>query len=122
MTRLLLKTAGLALCTLPPIAAILTYFPIWVAKGGETVVSGFTLLLLLVALIPFWRVIKRALTSPASYTVWLIAFIAFFALSNIAKDMTVISFVGFIGNLLGAALWKLADKKGEVTDDAKRKV
>ena len=110
MKRMLLKATGLAFCVLPPISAILTYFPIWVAKGGETVISGFTLLLITAALIPLWRYIKRSLASPASYTLWLIAFIAFLALSNIAKDMTVISFVGFVGNLIGALFFKLADK------------
>ena len=111
MKMLILKATGLAFCIFPPIAAILAYFPAWVASGGEVVISGFTLLLLALALIPFWKTVKKALASPASYTLWLIAFVAFFALSNIAKDMTVISFVGLIGNLLGAVLFKLADRE-----------
>lgn len=113
MKRLILKAAGLAFCILPPVVAILSYFPIWVASGGEVVISGFALLLLTLAMIPLWKTVKRALTSPASYTLWLIAFIAFFALSNIARDMTVISFVGLTGNLLGAVIFKLADRESE---------
>ena len=122
MKRMLLKATGLAFCVLPPMAAILTYFPIWVAKGGETVISGFTLLLIIAALIPFWRQLKRLLSSPASYTLWLIAFIAFLALSNIAEDMTVISFVGLIGNLIGAVLYRLADRDRRGKSDAEHRI
>ena len=58
--------------------------------------------------------------APASYTVWLVIFIAFLILSNIAHEMTVISFVGFLGNLIGAVLFKLSGKIGGDTVDEER--
>ena len=117
MKRLLLKLAGLALCIIPPALATLFYFPVWISRGGEFVVSGLALILLILACLPLWRAVSHKLRSPALYTLWLIAFIAFSSLSKIADEMTVISFVGFIGNLIGAALFRLA-KTEEMRNDA----
>jgi nicotinamide riboside transporter PnuC len=39
---------------------------------------------------------------------WFIIFITFMLLSRIADEVTVISFIGFVGNLIGAACFKLA--------------
>ena len=38
-------------------------------------------------------------------------FVLFFVLSKIADEMTVIAFVGFVSNLLGALLFKLSGLK-----------
>ena len=62
---------------------------------------------------PFYRGIKRLFQSAASYTLWFIAFIIFFMLSKIADEMTVISFVGFIGNSIGALFFKLSERCSE---------
>ncbi len=103
-----LRVIGMLLCTLPVTACILLYFPVWVNQGGGAVLSGFTVFLLALALMPFYKSIKRFLASAAVYTLWLVAFILFFCLSKIADEMTVISFVGLIGNLMGALCFKLA--------------
>ena len=105
-----LKAIGFALCIIPVTACILAYFPAWQARGGEVLFSGITLLLLSVAALPLYNAIKILLTSPASYTVWLIAFIVFLLLSKIADEMVVISFTGFVGNTLGAICFKLAQR------------
>ena len=106
----LLSLIGLILCTLPVTLAILSYFPIWIERGGAETVSGFVLLLLVLAAIPLLRSIKHRLRSPAAYTVWLIGFLLFFALSKRANEMTVICFVGFIGNLVGALFFRAAKR------------
>ena len=110
---LLLRALGLALCVIPPAAATLCYFPVWRAEGGETLLSGTALLLLTLAAIPIYKLISAHLRSPAAYTVWLIAFLLFLMLSSIAHEMVVISFVGFIGNLVGAILFRLAGGRNE---------
>ncbi len=107
---LVLRTVGLIFCTVPVIAAIFSYFPLWKERGAESVLSGFTLLLLLLSLVPFFNVIKKALRSPAAHTMWFIAFVFFFVFSKIADEMTVISFVGFLGNLIGAFFFKISGK------------
>ena len=110
---LLLRALGLVLCVIPPAAATLCYFPVWRAEGGETLLSGTALLLLTLAAIPVYKLISAHLRSPAAYTVWLIAFLLFLMLSSIAHEMVVISFVGFIGNLVGAILFRLAGGRDE---------
>ena len=112
--RIILRAIGFTLCVLPVTACIFLYFPIWQARGGEVLLSGIALILLMLALIPLYKAVKGALRSPAAYTVWLITFILFLLLSRIADEMVVISFTGFVGNALGAVCFKLAeDKKNE---------
>ena len=108
-----LRVIGLVLCVIPVSVAVLSYFPAWRAEGGEVLLSGATLLLLCMAAVPLYKLISARLRSPAAYTLWLIAFILFFLLSNIAEEMVVISFTGFVGNLLGAIAFKLAGGKHE---------
>ncbi len=108
-----LRVIGLVLCVIPVTVSILCYFPAWRAAGGEVLLSGATLLLLCMAAVPLYKLISAKLRSPAAYTLWLIAFILFFLLSNIAEEMVVISFTGFVGNLLGAIAFKLAGGKNE---------
>lgn len=103
---------GLVICTVPVFSTIILYFPVWKEKGGAATLSGFTLLLLLMALVPFFSTIKNMLRTPAAYTMWLIAFLIFLLLSKIADEMTVISFVGFISNLVGAFFFKAAKRLG----------
>ena len=111
--NLLLWLLGVLLSIGSPLIATLSFFPLWVAKGGEVMVSGFTLLLLLLCALPIYRLIKKGISSPSGITLWLILFLLFFALSRIAEQMTVISLVGLIGNLCGGALFKLRERLSE---------
>ena len=104
----LFSVLGLALCIVPVAVCILKYFPVWTARGGETIFSAITLVLIAVASVPLFSYMKRFLRSPASYTVWFILFVVFFLVSNIANEMVVISFVGFTSNLLGAVCFKIS--------------
>lgn len=108
---------GLLLSTLPPIVATVLYFPIWKARGSVYVISGAALIILLISLIPLWRVIKKALASPSAYVIWLLTFILFFSLSKIADEVTVIAFWGFIGNGVGALLFNFSKPKKGVSDE-----
>ena len=108
--------SGLLVSVIPPIAATLSYFPLWRERGAGAVLSGFTVMLLLIAAVPIFRTVGRFFKSPASYTVWLMLFLLFFFVSAIADEMTVICFTGFISNLIGAVLFKLSRKE---PDDAR---
>ncbi len=108
--RILFFSLGLVICTVPVFTSIITYFPVWKEKGAAATLSGFTLLLLLMALVPLLSTVKNLLRSPAAYTMWFICFIVFLLLSKIANEMTVISFVGFISNLIGAFFIRVAKK------------
>ena len=104
---------GILISAAPPIAATLSYFPLWVTRGEGAVLSGTAALLILIGALPILKTLRAALRSPASTTVWLIIFITFFALSSIANEMKVISFVGFLGNAVGAIFFRLAKKDKE---------
>lgn len=106
----LLYVVGVSLCVLPPAICVLTYFPLWREIGYQHCIAGGSALLLVICMIPLYRLIRRGIASVSAYLVWLIMFILFFALSRIAEQMTVISFVGFIGNLLGAICLHIAKK------------
>ncbi len=109
---LLVRALGLILCCVPSALCILFYFPLWRSEGAASLISGFTVLLLALSFLPFYKSVKRLLRSASIYTLWLIAFLLFFCLSRIADEMTVICFVGFIGNLLGALCFRWARQIG----------
>lgn len=109
--NIVLHIIGFSLCVLPPAICTLLYFPLWRKAGGEVALSGLCLFLVVISALPLYRGIKRLLRSPASYTVWLCLFVLFFSLSKIADEVTVISFVGFIGNLLGAVCFGIARRR-----------
>lgn len=113
------RALGIALCILPVTSAILLYFPLWGKRGSDAALSGFCVLLLALAAVPLFRLIKRSVSNVSAHTLWFILFAIFFVAARIADEMTVISFIGFVGNLIGAALFRLADRYkvgGEVKD------
>ncbi len=108
-----LHIIGLMFCILPPAVCTLCYFPLWRSEGGGTVIAGGCALLLALSAIPLMRIIREKLRSPASYVLWLAAFLLFFGVARIADEMTVISFVGFVGNIIGALFFKLGGRHNE---------
>ncbi len=103
---------GVLFCIVPPIICTLSYFPLWRAAGGDHIISGGVALLLLLAAIPFYKYLKKLFESCASYILWLIIFLFCFLLSGVIREVTVIAFVGFISNLLGALVMKISEKIG----------
>ncbi len=114
LTRLIVyKTLGMLVCIVPVTVAILSYFPLWLGGGGTEVLSGLAILLCTLAHAPLLRGLKRIFNSSASWAMWLVLFIAFLLLSEIAEQMTVISLVGFITNAIGAVLLKIGEEYRE---------
>ncbi len=114
--RLAFAFLGLVFSVVPTMLAVLSYFPVWRERGGGAMLSGFTLCLILIAALPAVRLLKKVFESPSAPMIWLAAFIIFSALSRIAREMTVISFVGFTSNLIGAYFFtraRKADKENE---------
>lgn len=106
--NIILHIAGFALCIVPPAVCTLCYFPLWKTVDYESCLAGGGALLLAICAVPLYKLIAKAMQSFSAYIMWLIAFLLFFSLSKIADEMTVISFVGFVSNLLGAILFRLA--------------
>ena len=100
-------------CILPAAAVIISEFPLWVEKGNSALASGIvlsasTLFLLSVAFTPLWRVILARLRSPASFVMWGIMTFLFISVKNLIDSLILISFAGFVGNLIGAVFFDLA--------------
>lgn len=111
--RIIFNALGLIFSTLPPFFAVLSFFPIWRERGAEAILSGLSLCLILICSVPLVRSFKRALHSPSAPLLWFLVFIVFFTLSKIAADVTVIAFVGFVSNLVGAFFFAIAKRIGE---------
>lgn len=107
----LLKLFAIAVCTIPVAAVTLSYFPIWKSRGSGALLSGFTVFLLIICFSPISKAIKNYLKSPSVFNIWLILFMVFMIIKSIAYEMTVISFVGMISNLVGSIIFKLCDKE-----------
>ena len=117
LKRKILRLLALLFCTVPPILATLLYFPLWRTRGGTAAISGFTLLLLLLSAMPVFKLIKQVFRSPSVPLMWFFAFMIFLLLSKIADEVTVIAFTGFIGNSIGAMLFKLAMRGDDSKDE-----
>ena len=117
LKRKILRLLALLFCTVPPILATLLYFPLWRTRGGAAAISGFTLLLLLLSAMPIFNLIKQVFRSPSVPLMWFFAFMIFLLLSKIADEVTVIAFTGFIGNSIGAMLFKLAMRGDDSKDE-----
>ena len=109
---LALHITGFLLCVVPPVVCTLNYFPFWRTEGYESCIAGGCAFLLVICALPLFKLFAKALSGYSSYFIWLILFLLFLSLSKIADQMTVISFVGLIGNLLGAILFRIAKKIG----------
>ena len=111
--RLLFNALGLAISVIPVTVSVFSYFPLWIERGDASILSGISLILIGLAAVPLYKYFKQILRSPSAPVMWLIAFILFLSLSRIADEMTVISFVGLISNLIGSLIFKLARRYGK---------
>lgn len=118
--HLLFNALGITVSIIPVTVSIFSYFPLWLARGDASVLSGISLLLICLAIVPLFKYLKQFLHSPSAPIMWFITFIIFLMLSKIADEMTVISFVGFTTNLIGMLFFKIARKYGKEEKDEGR--
>ena len=114
--RLLFNTLGVCTSVIPVAVTIFSYFPLWIEREDASILSGISLLLIGAALVPLFAYFRQALRSASAPVMWFILFVIFFLLSKIAHEVTVISFVGFITNLIGTLLFNLAQRYGPEGD------
>ena len=109
----ILHLTGLLFCTLPPVVATASYFPLWREAGGAQVISGGALLFIILSSIPMYKYIRKLLESAATYVLWLLIFLFCFLLSKVITEVTVIALVGFISNVIGAVLMKISENRSK---------
>ncbi len=107
-----LTALGALLCIAPPAVVTLCYFPLWVEKSSSATLSGLSLILILVSIIPIFRILKEHISSPSAPIIWILVCLFCFAFKSIIEQVLVISFVGAVSSLAGMlAFW--ARDKGE---------
>ena len=119
--RLFFNSLGLGICIIPVVVAILSYFPLWLAREDASVLSGLAVLLITAALVPMYKYLGSILRSPSAPLMWFAVFIVFLFLSKIANEMTVISFVGFTTNLIGSLFFKFAKRYDKEEEEHERR-
>ena len=119
--RLLFNALGMAISVIPVTVSIFSYFPLWISRQDASLLSGISLILIVLAAVPIYKQLKQAMHSPSAPLMWFFFFLLFLLLSRIADEMTVISFVGFITNLIGSVFFKLAKRydKSEADDEGR---
>lgn len=115
--RLLFNALGLIVSVIPVTAAIISYFPVWARRGDASILSGMSLILVAIAMLPLYKHVRESLRSPSAPMMWFFSFLVFLLLSRIADEMTVISFVGFVTNVIGSLCFKRAKKYYEEAKD-----
>ena len=118
--RLLFNALGIMISVIPVTVSIFSYFPLWIARKDASVLSGISLLLICLAIVPLFKYLKQFLHSPSAPIMWFISFIILLMLSKIGDEMTVISFIGFTTNLIGMLFFKIARKYGKEEEDEGR--
>ncbi len=105
-----LTALGALLCIAPPAVVTLCYFPLWVEKSSTATLSGLSLIMILVSIIPLFRILKNHLSSPSAPIVWILICVFCLAFRSIIDQMLVISFVGGVSSIAGFIIFKARDR------------
>ena len=109
--RNLLKLFSLALCTVPPALATIYYFPIWYEESKfEIIIPGVTVICFCLCSIPLLRWVIKRIKTPAVWMVWTVMAVLLVAMEKILPQLTIICEIGAATNIVGALLWKFAEK------------
>ena len=106
----LIKAAALGIDVGVPFVATVSYFPVWIDRGANATVSGLSVLLVLICVVPFLRKLGSVFKSPSMPMVWTVLFVIFLALESIVHEIKAICLLGMIANYVGAGMYKIADK------------
>ena len=107
---IIFNIVALITCIVPPMAATLYYFPVWFERSSDAAVSGISIMLLLICVIPLIRHIRQIFRNPSAKLIWFIGLLLFWMLESIVHEMIIICGVGFISNCAGSILYKIRDK------------
>lgn len=101
----LIKTIGVLICVLPPLAATCSQFPIWVNRSMEATISGTFIILAFFCCLPLIKYAKYIFRAPAIPLFWAIAYALFFVLRSIIDEMLAVCLVGAISNTIGIGVY-----------------
>lgn len=105
--KMLFRTLGVILSVVPPALSTLEFFPLWLGDG-KSALSALSLLLLALAALPLFRIVKRHLRTPSPWMLWLLLWAALSVLLPIAAAIRTIALISFPTGFLGALCFRLA--------------
>lgn len=111
--KLSLTVIGAMLCIAPPAVTTLCYFPLWVEKSATTTVSGLSMILILVSIVPLFKLVKDHLKSPSAPILWACVCVFAMMFRTIIDQVVVIAFVGTISSIAGFFIFKARDRMVE---------
>jgi len=98
-------------CVGIPIAATLSFFPLWVDRGSSATISGMAVVLILFSVIPIVKYSKQIFKSIySSVLIWIILLGLFIVLENIISQMIIVCEVALGSNIIATILFVLAKK------------
>lgn len=100
----LLRIIALVIEAGVPIIAVIMQFPVFIERSAGATISGISVLLMILCAIPLKNKIKMFLRSPSIPILWTVLFVICLAISNIIKEMVVVTFVGMLANIVGILL------------------
>lgn len=114
--RNLLKVFALAMCTIPPALATIYYFPIWYEESRfEIVIPGVAVMCFCLCSIPLLRWVAKKIKSPSVWMAWTVMAVLLVVMEKIISQLTIICEIGALSNIIGALLWKIAERGGHGT-------
>ena len=113
-----LTVIGWTVCVVPPLAAILLCFPVWIDSGGGKTLSGVALLLSILTLLPFIKQVRNYLRSPSVFVIWIVICFVLTVLRSIINEVLLVSYIALISNSIGALIFGIRKKE---LSESKRK-
>lgn len=105
--HVLLTISALIVSILPPLAAAIYFFPLWIERSAGATLSGTICVLGLLALVPLGKYIVRLMRSPSAPMVWGAFTVVMFIAKEIPEELFVVGVIGTVANVIGMALFKL---------------
>ena len=116
-----LTVLGAMLCIVPPAVTTLCYFPLWVETSSSATVSGLSLFLVLVSIIPLFKILKSYMEYPSAPVVWILIAVFCLAFKAIIDQVLVISFVGAVSSVAGMIVFWVRNKGAKQEQEEKAK-
>ena len=103
--HLVMRVAAFLISIVPPIWAVCEYYPIWQAQDSTVAFGSGAFLVCLIVAVPLWRLIGKKIKTPAPFILWILAFLACFALNKVLDSLQAITFWGAISNSVAAIIY-----------------
>lgn len=107
---IILQASSMVLSIGVPFVATIIQFPLFVNKSAAATVSGFSVLLLLICVIPAAKHVKIAMRSASIPFVWTAIAVVLIAINSIVEEMIIVAVLGAVANWIGAFLYRAGEK------------